>query len=675
MFSHAAPNPKSDRAPVARTPVAGKVRSSPRATRLKLGPTDDEAERKADWVSRRVSHHALTPADAVKAARTEASGLEGRVRAMPGSVGLVTGVPPEVETSLQQAQSRGQTLPDEHRSAMENVFGHSFGNLRIHADDEADKLSQRLGARAFTNRNHVFFARQEYAPATPRGRAILAHELTHVLQQASTGDRIQRKTGFEYELDVPVMKGKGDVPESAPQDHKDTYKYVTKAGADTKEMIADRGYDRGLYKVVTDHGAITEAVQGFQKLFQNDQHVGNKVREQLAKENEEPAKLEYVTKELDEGASDYATKYSLQIRTVAESISGLMAQHLANRTIKMGDYTIGVPADLRPPVVAGKEQSEGWNANVAHLRNAVNFNAYMQATAGIDIKRVPALLRHDVPQSLVSHRVHREILGRLNPYVDQTMRSFPALDSLGKDGYDALRGFVTLVIQYLLSYAFWKTENNPGGTSKNLAPFWIKANLSEIRTRLPEGAADYIHLHRQKVKDAIVSVGSLINKLVLDTHRRREVPEDEQPFSGQFVPGTEEQLFIFAVIFDEYDKISERPTIGPYEQRGALAVPLEFRSIEAHPAAAELVRDSIRIVHAVRELHGQPNVNEFHIATISQGIETVAREMELSPKAFLDALWAAAHAKGMDVTALFDDCLRPATREQAREIVRQHVEA
>ena len=483
---------------------------------------------------------------------------------------------------------------------------------------------------------------------------------------------IQRKTGFEYELDVPVMKGEGFIPEGAPDEQDDTYEYVTKAGADTKETIADRGYEQGLFKVVTDHGAITAAVQDFQRLFVNDQHVGAKVKEQLAKEDQEPAKLEYVTAALDESDANYAAMYSLQLRTVVESIKGVIAQDPSNDTFDIGAYTIGVPADLQPPIVNGKQQTEGWGGLVAKLRSAVNFNAYMQATAGIDITKVPSLVHHEVPQHLVAHRVHRKILAPLSGYVGRVIGSLPQCSTRAE--YDAVRGFVTLVVQYLVSYAYWKTEENPGGTSKNLAPFWIKANLSQVRTQLPNGAADYVKRYKQDVFNGLGKINIDINKDVQSQNQARTVPDDEQPFSvSNVIPGTEESQFIFAVILEEYDKISEKPTIGAYEQRGAVVIPLEFRSIEAHPAAAELVRESVRIVDAVRALHGQAIADASQLDLISLSIDKVALEMGLTPKVFLDTLWTAAVARSVNIAQLFSACVEPATQSGARNIVREYV--
>ena len=72
---------------------------------------------------------------------------------------------------------------------MEPRFGADFSNIRIHSNTESASLSNQLSARAFTYQNHVFFSRDQYQPGTSEGRQLLAHELTHTIQQ---GHALQR---------------------------------------------------------------------------------------------------------------------------------------------------------------------------------------------------------------------------------------------------------------------------------------------------------------------------------------------------------------------------------------------------------------------------------------------------------------------------------------------------
>ena len=91
----------------------------------------------------------------------------------------------------------GSPLPASLRRDMEPRFGASFGNVRVHTGDAAAGQSAALNARAFTVGEHVFFARNEYQPQSASGRELIAHELTHTIQQ---GAAVQRS------VDTTVMQ-------------------------------------------------------------------------------------------------------------------------------------------------------------------------------------------------------------------------------------------------------------------------------------------------------------------------------------------------------------------------------------------------------------------------------------------------------------------------------------
>jgi hypothetical protein len=68
-----------------------------------------------------------------------------------------------------------------------------FGSVRIHADAQAAESARHINAQAFTVGHHIVFDAGEYAPQTISGQRLLAHELTHVVQQGNQGFSIQRK--------------------------------------------------------------------------------------------------------------------------------------------------------------------------------------------------------------------------------------------------------------------------------------------------------------------------------------------------------------------------------------------------------------------------------------------------------------------------------------------------
>jgi Domain of unknown function (DUF4157) len=82
----------------------------------------------------------------------------------------------------------GQPLDAETRTVMGSRFGRDFSRVRVHTDMAAAETAVQLNAEAYTVGRHIVFAPGRYAPSVPDGRRLLAHELTHVLQQDGVAD-------------------------------------------------------------------------------------------------------------------------------------------------------------------------------------------------------------------------------------------------------------------------------------------------------------------------------------------------------------------------------------------------------------------------------------------------------------------------------------------------------
>ncbi|WP_052890467.1 eCIS core domain-containing protein [Thermogemmatispora carboxidivorans] len=93
---------------------------------------------------------------------------------------------PGAEEEIQTAAGAGESLDAATRAFMEPRFGHDFSRVRIHADEQAAQTARTLNARAYTVGQEIFFGQGEYAPRSAEGRWLLAHELTHVVQQSQT---------------------------------------------------------------------------------------------------------------------------------------------------------------------------------------------------------------------------------------------------------------------------------------------------------------------------------------------------------------------------------------------------------------------------------------------------------------------------------------------------------
>ncbi|WP_448266105.1 eCIS core domain-containing protein [Nostoc sp. DSM 114159] len=97
---------------------------------------------------------------------------------------------PDLEASINQARGGGQSMADDIREPMEVAFGADFSGVKVHTDGQSDQLNRSIQARAFTTGQDVFFRSGEYNPGSRAGQELLAHELTHVVQQS--GGVVQR---------------------------------------------------------------------------------------------------------------------------------------------------------------------------------------------------------------------------------------------------------------------------------------------------------------------------------------------------------------------------------------------------------------------------------------------------------------------------------------------------
>lgn len=99
-------------------------------------------------------------------------------------------------SSVHQAlSSPGQPLDRSARAFMEPRFGHDFSQVRVHTDAQAIDSAESVHALAYTVGNHIVFGAGQYAPSNAAGQRLLAHELSHVVQQAQDADstRLQRQ--------------------------------------------------------------------------------------------------------------------------------------------------------------------------------------------------------------------------------------------------------------------------------------------------------------------------------------------------------------------------------------------------------------------------------------------------------------------------------------------------
>lgn len=158
-----------------------------------------EADRMADYVMRKpfgvsfISMPSTVVANQPKILR----------RATGSSSGIAVGN--ATESGIHASRGSGQPLPTALRSRMESGFGTDFSGVRLHTGSASETMSSDLNAKAFTYGNDIYFNRGQYSPDTTAGQHLIAHELTHVVQQSGKVGRESTHNGTG-ELDNLLWK-------------------------------------------------------------------------------------------------------------------------------------------------------------------------------------------------------------------------------------------------------------------------------------------------------------------------------------------------------------------------------------------------------------------------------------------------------------------------------------
>jgi Domain of unknown function (DUF4157) len=172
-------------------------------TKLTVGEPNDVYEKEADHTADQVvrglnASPAAAEGSAGKAVRRKPI-FESKNEAVQKKA-AVTGAAtasPAVESSLKSSKGGGSPLPAATKNQMESSFGTDFSGVRVHNDSAARKMNKDLNAQAFTHGKDIYFNGGKYNTGSSDGKRLLAHELTHVVQQTGGGTAgkkpVQRK--------------------------------------------------------------------------------------------------------------------------------------------------------------------------------------------------------------------------------------------------------------------------------------------------------------------------------------------------------------------------------------------------------------------------------------------------------------------------------------------------
>ncbi|MCG9910687.1 MAG: DUF4157 domain-containing protein [Flavobacteriales bacterium] len=173
--------------------------------KLTVGQKDDayekQADQTADNVVQKLNNNTAESAPAKVESAQEKEKLQRKekpekekIQKLSSNNDSGTVAPASVESGIEKSKGGGSAMDGSTRNNMESAFGHNFSDVRIHTGTQASQMNDEVGAHAFTHGNDIYFNHGKYNPNSKEGSHLLAHELTHTVQQSGGLQRSIQRT-------------------------------------------------------------------------------------------------------------------------------------------------------------------------------------------------------------------------------------------------------------------------------------------------------------------------------------------------------------------------------------------------------------------------------------------------------------------------------------------------
>ena len=118
--------------------------------------------------------------------RKEEENVQAKEDEVQAKLSVSTPKKTNLSSRIKSAKGKGSEMPSALKSNMESGFGADFSGVRIHTGSDSVQMNKDLGAKAFTNKNDIFFNEGKFSPDSKDGQTLIAHELTHTIQQGAS---------------------------------------------------------------------------------------------------------------------------------------------------------------------------------------------------------------------------------------------------------------------------------------------------------------------------------------------------------------------------------------------------------------------------------------------------------------------------------------------------------
>jgi hypothetical protein len=457
--------------------------------KLTVNAPGDEYEQEADRVAEEVM---ATPA--VQRAELEGEDEKPEVMTKPQpspAAGGAFEAGDEFQQQLDASRGRGQPLPDALMQDFETKFGADFGGVRIHTDVESDQLNRSVQAKAFTAGQDIFFREGAYEPASRPGQELIAHELTHVMQQRATNGHenhlIQRRVGFEFE-NTGIRLVKGDL---------ENYKKDLTISNQRNQLDKVKNWEKALATRYTDkYRNLKRKEEVIEKTFftlEADDTVDSNVEFVLhgdrrnAQEEEKAGFTFQQRKEMSDTAKEAAA----------------LAQKIEDR--KNEPFSAEILSTAAPKdVIVHKLRDPGY---------------LFQATAGIRPDRITYVFSKGQSSGLFQTGSFDDA------FVKKAKAAIEAIEGVPEHARSLrLTNLLTLVTRYIVGARAYKE----GGNIKEITPMMARTDFGRLYSLLPRRTKDYF---TEKPERWVELVHSALSSKETGYTLPSEAVEEERQFS------------------------------------------------------------------------------------------------------------------------------------------------
>jgi hypothetical protein len=335
--------------------VALPARSAPIQPKLTIGAPGDKYEQEADRVASQVVRQIHAPQTNAPVQREsieddelqmkpdslqrESIEDEDELQMRPATEAVEGGsASKDLEAAIHQARGSGQALDPSLQRQMGQALGADFSGVTIHTDSQSDQLNRSIQAKAFTTGQDIFFRQGAYQPSSQSGQELIAHELTHVVQQSATPSAsnlhrasegvIQRnknkgnKGGNKKQQQEKDKERRKQQEQQKQQRQRENFERQEAEKRPSREKRAERGARREEAQREIQQRASTEA-QNYMRLIQNAKTQVLQAREQAIRNGQDVDAVSRINAGTNSGLAPIpgGTNNAIPLRITAEGVT------------------------------------------------------------------------------------------------------------------------------------------------------------------------------------------------------------------------------------------------------------------------------------------------------------------------------------------------------------------